>query len=59
MKDDPKPKLTMADIQAILDAAKYHEDLLKELEQAYQQCDLNQTLIIIRQLLGLEKESIQ
>lgn len=59
MKDDPKPKLTMTDIQAILDAAKYHEDLLKELEQAYQQCDLNQTLIIIRQLLGLEKESIQ
>lgn len=53
------PKLTWSDVEAILDAARYHADLLNALHEAYDRCDLNQTLILLRQLLGIKKESIQ
>lgn len=56
MNDDRK--VTMADIEAIIDAARYHADLMNQLEQAYQRGDLNQTLIAVRELLGIKNELI-
>ena len=52
-------KLTIAELEAILDAARYHADLLNRLEESYHRCDMTQMLILIPQILGIKKESIQ
>lgn len=53
-------KLTMADLEAILDAARYHAELLDRIEDAYhRRCDMMQTCILLDELLGIKKESIQ
>lgn len=59
MKDDDDDKLTPADIQAIIDIAEYHRELMNRLSNAYRRkCDMKETMTLLDELLGPEKESV-
>lgn len=57
--DDDDNKLTPADIQAIIDIAEYRRDLMNRLANAYRRkCDMKETITLLDELLGPEKESV-
>ena len=56
--DDDDSKLTPADIQAIIDAANRHAEVLNAVEKAYDGGNVIETFELLRQLFQKKKEKI-
>lgn len=56
--DDRKPKLSLLDLEAIIDAAVEHAELLNAMETAYHRADMKELLMLLEKLFCIKKESV-